>query len=757
MADDFEKAVEDGLKLSKRIYFGKDRSVAPPRMAAMEKSSSHSYLPSAPMAYAVISDPAMVDNPDIPSYQPHVHGRCDPPALIPLQMNGVVLEADCYLDTALVTVTGSWRVHCVMGSRHCDVRVAVPMGEQGSVLGVEVDTPSKTYSMQQIAMGEKNDGEKAAKAENGAFIKAHIFTFTVPLVDGGSNLSIKVSWSQRLLHSKGQFSLSIPFSFPQYVTPAGKKISKKEKIQLNVDSGPGTGLLCETTSHPLKEQRRQVGKLGFLYESEVLQWSSSDFTFTYTVSSSHIFGGALLQSPSIVDSDQRDMFCFYLFPGNQQSQKAFRKEVIFVVDVSGSMREKPLDDTKSALFAALSKLDPEDSFNIIAFNGDTYRYSSRMELATEQAIEKVTQWINMNFVAGDGTNILLPLNQAMEMLCNTRDAIPMVFLITDGSVEDERQICDVMSSLLTNQGSICPRVHTFGIGTFCNHYFLRMLAIIGRGHHDAAYDADSIDVRMKAFFDRASSTVLANITVDAMDNMDGIEVYPSRIPDLLSESPLIVSGRYQGAFPETLKATGILADSSNFVVDLKVQKAKDIPLDKILAKQEIDLLTAQAWFSDDRELQNKVARMSIKSGIISEYTRTIFLETQRGKEDTGLTRVPEHKQVPSKIEQQKATDFKGQKTIMLRSLGLGFGNLTATAENLSPGCEEEKLPEAAEIFVKAASNCCGKLCGRCCCMCCIQTCSRMNDQCAIALTQLCGAIACLGCFSCCELCCSGND
>lgn len=132
MADDFAKAVVDGLKLSKRIYFGKDRAVAPPRMAAMEKSQS--YLPSAPMAYAVISDPAMVDNPDIPSYQPHVHGRCDPPALIPLQMNGVVLEAECYLDTTLVTVTGLWRVHCVMGSRHCDVRVAVPMGEQVTLI-----------------------------------------------------------------------------------------------------------------------------------------------------------------------------------------------------------------------------------------------------------------------------------------------------------------------------------------------------------------------------------------------------------------------------------------------------------------------------------------------------------------------------------------------------------------------------------------------------------------------------------------------
>ena len=129
MADDFTKSVEDGLKLAKRIYFGKDRSVMPPKPVSMDKSSK-SYLPTAPMVYAVVFDPAIVDNPDIPSYQPHVYGRCDPAALIPLQMNGIALEVDCYLDTAFVTLTGSWRVHCVMGSRSCDCRLAVPMGEQ---------------------------------------------------------------------------------------------------------------------------------------------------------------------------------------------------------------------------------------------------------------------------------------------------------------------------------------------------------------------------------------------------------------------------------------------------------------------------------------------------------------------------------------------------------------------------------------------------------------------------------------------------
>ena len=132
MAEEFSKAVDDGLRLSKRLYFGKDRSVSPPKPPpAMHKSvAGRAYLPTSPMVYAVISDPTIVDNPDIPSYQPHVHGRCDPPALIPLPMNRVDLEVDCFMDTAFIRVTGSWRVHCVKSSRSCGCRIAIPMGEQ---------------------------------------------------------------------------------------------------------------------------------------------------------------------------------------------------------------------------------------------------------------------------------------------------------------------------------------------------------------------------------------------------------------------------------------------------------------------------------------------------------------------------------------------------------------------------------------------------------------------------------------------------
>lgn len=745
------KSVEDGVHLAKRIYFGKDRAVAPPKpMTAMEKASL-SYLPESPMLYAVIGDPAIVDNPDIPSYQPHVHGRCDPPALIPLQMNGISLEADCYLDTAFITVTGSWRVHCVMGSRSCDCRIAVPMGEQGSILGVEVELPRKSYSTKIVTLDDESETEKVAKIQDGCFLKPHIFTLSVPQVDGGTNISVTIRWSQKLLYCNGQLTLDVPFSFPDFVTPAGKKISKKEKIQLNVNSGPGIEVICKSTSHPLKERQRQAGKLGFFYESDVLNWSRANFVFSYAVSSSHTYGNVLLQSPPPLDSDQREIFCCSLFPGDQQCRKVFRKEVVFVVDISGSMKGKPIEDTKQALCTALSKLDSQDLFNIIAFNSEKYLFSSSLELATKKSIENATQWIGTNFIAGGGTNILNPLTQAMEMFSYTQQHIPIIFLVTDGAVEDERHICNVLKSHLMQKQMICPRLYTFGIGLFCNHYFLRMLAVMSRGHYNAAYDVDSIEVRVEQLFSRASSVILANIAFENLDGLEEFEVFPTPVPDLSSKGPLVLSGRYRGVFPDTLKAKGVLADLSNFSLDLKAIQTKDIPLDKVLARQQIELLTAQAWLTENKDLEQKIAQTSIQNGVISEYTRMILIETDKGKVITESTSKRKVSTAPKKIEEAKL-----QKKTLLQNLGAGFGNYSATIENISPGITETK-PETAEILAKAASNCCGKMCDICCCMCCIRTCSKMNDQCAIVLTQFLGSLACLGCFACCELCCSGND
>ncbi|XP_031399870.1 uncharacterized protein LOC116210185 isoform X1 [Punica granatum] len=748
MASEFAASVDYGLRLSKRIYYGKG-TTAPP--APEMSRSPEAYLPTAPMVYAVVPDPTAVDNPDVPSYQPYVHGRCDPPALIPLHMHSISAEVDCYLDTAFVSIAGVWRVHCIMARRRCDCRVAIPMGEQGLLLGVEVNLAGRSYNSELINAEDMKETLEITKAKDGQFLKFQTFTFRVPQVDGGSTISVKASWSQKLSYSNSEFLLTVPFSFPGYVNPIVKNISRKQLIRLNVDTGTGMEVLCRTTSHPMKELRREVGKLAFSSEVEVSTWSSVDLKISYSVSSSDIFGDILLQSPPLHDFDQSELLCFYLYPGNNQSRKVFRKEVVYVMDISGSMQDDLLVNTKDALMESLWMLNPEDSFNIIAFNHEARLFSLSMEKATKKVLCNAHEWISNTFVGDGGTDILPPLEQAMKLLADTTDAVPLVFLVTDGTVENEREICNTVKRYLSSGPSVPPRFFTFGIGPYCNHYFLQALARIGRGHYDAAYDAESVAVRMKSFFAACSSVVVADIGLDVFETLDSLELFPSQIPDLLPGRPLIVSGRYSGDFPESVKVSGTLADGSVFTEHLKVKWAKDVALDRVLARRQIDVLTAEAWLQESQQLGEKVARMSVRYGVPSEYTCMILLETVSGK--VAAEQKVFIKEVYEKMSSKKPVEWKGQQAMVFGSLGKGFGNLKATTKNIKPGTEESKPSDAASILVNAASSCCARLMDRFCCMCFIRTCSFLNDQCTQAFTQLCTALACFECINCCfEVC-----
>ncbi|KAL4584423.1 hypothetical protein LXL04_009024 [Taraxacum kok-saghyz] len=749
--DEFSRSVQMGLQLSKRISYGKDKgSMIVPKVPSMKKSLSscssssslrlpENHRPTAPMVYAVIVDPSVVDNPDICSYQPYVYGHCDPPALVPLQMHGIAMEVECCLDTAFVTVTGTWRLHCVTSTACCDCRIAIPMGEQGSVLGIEVETPRRSYSTQFITPQNEKDAEKVTNTNNGFLMKGNTYMFKISQVDGGSQIHVTIKWSQKLLYQDHEFCLSVPFTFPDCVLPVVKGTSNKEKVILNVNSGTDTEIICNYSSHPLKETKRKSGELSFSYSAVVKKWSTEDFYFSYSVSSQDILAGLLLQTPSLNDYDQRNMFCFYLFPN--RISKPFKKEVVYLIDISASMQDDPLEKSKDAVINSLSELNLEDSFNIIAFNGTIHSFSSLLESATEEGITNAIDWMHNNLIAHGPTNLLLPLAHAVNMVGKTGESIPLVFLITDGSVEDEKDICNVMKDHVINGGVNSPRISTFGIGSYCNHYFLQMLANMGRGCYDSAYDVDSISDRLPRLLNNASSHVLANITIDALETLESHELYPFRIPDLYG-APLIISGRYHGNFPDTIKARGFKADMSAYEIDVKVRKAKGVPLDRVCARREVDTLTARAWLDQNQQLEEKVAKMSLQIGVPSEYTHMILLQGDKVKPTTD-----------SVLPEQEYLKLENRKIMYLSNVSVGFGNVMASVDNLPPGIEEGKLNEPAGMMMQAAASCYGVVIDRCCCVSVIRCCSQMNDQCAIALTQLCTALACFECLNCCcEMC-----
>ncbi|TVT97733.1 hypothetical protein EJB05_57008 [Eragrostis curvula] len=731
-------------------------------------------LPSAPTAYAVVVDPAAVDTPDVPSYQPYVYGRLDPPALIPLQMKEVDLAVDCALDVATVTVRARWWVHCVTRSRECDVRLVVPMGEQGSILGAEVTIGSRAYNTQVIEVEEQTK-VNSAKFESGGLLKPGLFFLTIPQVEGGADIFATFRWSQKLLYDNGNFSVDIPFRFPYFVNPLPKVFMKKEKIQLTVNSGFSKEVLLQGTSHPLKEKARQGDKLSFRHEAIVENWSSKDFNFSYSVYSGDLFGGVLCNPQRSVTTmiEIDSAFIFYLETAIKRSSE---RQLFVVVDTSGSMKGRPLKNVKKAVSTALSELVQGDYFNIITFNDELHSFSSCLEQVNDKAIASATDWMNSNFVGEGGTDIMHPLNEvldfelsqleigsgillsstiillfvssckAMALLSSAHDALPQIYLMTDGSVDDEHNICQTMKTELNNRGSKSPRISTFGLGSYCNHYFLRMLASIGKGHYDSALETGAIESRIVSWFRRASNTVVANVTIDATTHLDEFEVDSEYIPDISAKSPLCISGKYQGKFPETVKAKGYLADMKEISIELKVQHIKEIPLDKVLAAQQVGLLTAKAWLSADKQLERKVIKLSVQNSVPSEYTSMVLVQTNQDKVDAA-------QKVKQKLKGHKGPD---ELRIPLHGLKLGFGDRDATKENLVTGFEDIP-PEKLQIFDKAA-GCCSSVADCLCCMCCIKACSKMNDQCAIVMTQLCAALACLGCYECCaEVCCGGSD
>jgi len=454
----------------------------------------------------------------------------------------------------------------------------------------------------------------------------------------------------------------------------------------------------------------------------------------------------LVQPATLHDYDDRDMFCIFLLPGSG-NRKVFRKAVVFIVDTSGSMQGKPLDNVKHAMSTALSELAQGDYFNIITFNDELHSFSSCLEQVNEKTIASATDWMNSNFVAEGGTDIMHPLSEAMALLSSVHDALPQIYLITDGSVDDEHNICQTMKTEITNRGSKSPRISTFGLGLHCNHYFLCMLASIGKGHYDAALETASIENRILKWFRRASSTIVANISMDDIKHLDDFEVDSEYIPDISAKSPLCVSGKYHGKFPDTVIVKGYLADMNEISIELKVQHLKEIPLDKVLTTQQINLLTSKAWLSADKQLERKVIKLSIKNEFPSEYTEMVLLETY-------LDKVDATQKVKQKLKGKKGPD---ERRIPLYGLKLGFGDKDATRENLITGFGDVR-PEEKSVILKKASGCCSRLADCLCCMCCIKACNRMNDQCAIVMAQVCAALSCLGCYECCsEVCCGGSE
>jgi Ca-activated chloride channel family protein len=231
--------------------------------------------------------------------------------------------------------------------------------------------------------------------------------------------------------------------------------------------------------------------------------------------------------------------------GGRGSGERLDREVIFVIDTSGSMGGSSIREARRALELALDRLEERDHFNVIAFSSTFHTLFSHSERADPHSLDRARRFVR-SLEAGGGTEMLPALKRALRD--DGRDVgLRQVIFATDGAIGNEGELFEAIESGLGRS-----RLFTVGIGSAPNAYFLERAAKFGRGSFTYVATGADVAPRMEALFAKLERPLLSDLELDWGVPVDA---WPRRIPDLYAGEPLIVAARAQH-FGELLRVRG---------------------------------------------------------------------------------------------------------------------------------------------------------------------------------------------------------
>ena len=218
-----------------------------------------------------------------------------------------------------------------------------------------------------------------------------------------------------------------------------------------------------------------------------------------------------------------------MVPPNAPVVHALPKDIIFVVDTSGSMQGNSIIQAKSSLLLAIKQLSPDDRFNVIAFNDHFSVFNDRTVPASDELKHIATQWVSA-LDADGGTEMYPALQEAYNQLADP-ERLQQVVFITDGAIGNEEMLFELITAPGHN-----ARLFTVGIGSAPNAFFMAKAAQLGRGSYELIGYRDDVRGKMSSLFNKLNHVAATNITIDWPED---VEPYPSQSADLFHSEALL--------------------------------------------------------------------------------------------------------------------------------------------------------------------------------------------------------------------------
>ncbi|MBE2220522.1 MAG: VWA domain-containing protein [Anaerolineae bacterium] len=362
--------------------------------------------------------------------------------------------------------------------------------------------------------------------------------------------------------------------------------------------------------------------------------ADTDFELYYTVSPEEI-GLNLL---SYKEAGQDGFFTLLVAP-SVVVDEVIAKDVIVVMDTSGSMEGEKMAQAQEAARYIVEHLNPEDSFNIVPFSTGVRLYEPA--LVSAENLGGVGSFINSLEAVG-GTNISQALLEAAAMVDEQRPTT--IIFLTDGlateGITDTPLLLDAVKQAMPPNA----RIFVFGVGDDLDPNLLDALAENHRGTTTYVRPFQAIDEEVSSFFAKVSAPVLSDISLD----FDGIvvdQLYPDTLPDLFAGSQLVLTGRYRDGGAATITLSGTVnGQPQEFVYEDNLFRTRggDEFIPRLWATRAIGHLLREIRLRDDNpELVQSVVNLSIRYGIITPYTSYLIEEddifTQSGRANIAQT------------------------------------------------------------------------------------------------------------------------
>ena len=308
------------------------------------------------------------------------------------------------------------------------------------------------------------------------------------------------------------------------------------------------------------------------------------------------------------------------------------REMVFVLDCSGSMKGWPLAKAKDAMRRCLKSLREDDTFQIIRFSSNASTLGSAPVPATAKNVRRGLSYVEKLRGSG-GTMMVDGVKAALDFPHDPR-RVRIVSFMTDGFIGNED---DILAAVQERLGA--SRIFSFGVGSSVNRYLLTSLARFGQGEAAIVTLEENPSAVVDDFYKKAAYPALRDVRIHWND-MDVRDIYPRRVPHLYVGQPIVVVGRYRGSIPETVQVSGMLGDRSvSFPVQTGSGGTESHPgIAGVWARSKLQSLADEEIVSGSGELKPVMIKTSVENSVLCGYTAFVAVDgTERTAGDHGVT------------------------------------------------------------------------------------------------------------------------